>query len=82
AAIDLPAVQRAAGLAGTDAPAHLHGDIPQARDPGSWEEHDLSGQGAPRALAQTDGSTLHGEVAAPADPLDDEQLAQSLDDAI
>nr|CEH62161.1 Indolepyruvate ferredoxin oxidoreductase chain alpha [Xanthomonas citri pv. citri] len=82
AAIDLPAVQRAAGLAGADAPAHLHGDTPYARGPGSWEEHDLSGQSAPRALAQTDGSTLHGEVAAPAAPLDDEQLAHSLDEAI
>ncbi|WP_206514468.1 indolepyruvate ferredoxin oxidoreductase family protein [Xanthomonas euvesicatoria] len=82
AAIDLPAVQRAAGLASADAPAHLHGDTPHARGPGSWEEHDLSGQSAPRALAQTDGSTLHGEVAAPAAPLDDEQLAHSLDEAI
>lgn len=33
-------------------------------------------------MAQTDGSTLHGEVAAPAAPLDDEQLAHSLDEAI
>ncbi|RBD26945.1 indolepyruvate ferredoxin oxidoreductase family protein [Xanthomonas oryzae pv. oryzae] len=82
AAINLPAVRRAAGLADTDAPAHLRGDTPQARGRGSWEEHDLSGQGAPHALAQTDASTLHGDLAAPADPLDDEQLAHSLDDAI
>ncbi|NYI17190.1 indolepyruvate ferredoxin oxidoreductase [Xanthomonas arboricola] len=82
AAVDLPAVRRAAGLGTTDAPAHLHGDTPAARAPGSWEEHDLSGASAPRALAQTDGSTLHGGADAPAHPLDDEQLAQSLDEAI
>ncbi|MFO3706175.1 indolepyruvate ferredoxin oxidoreductase family protein [Xanthomonas codiaei] len=82
AAIDLPAVQRAAGLAGAPAPAHLQGDTPAPRAPGSWEDHDLSGQSAPRALAQTDGGTLHREVDAPAALLDDEQLAASLDEAI
>ncbi|PPU78510.1 indolepyruvate ferredoxin oxidoreductase [Xanthomonas cucurbitae] len=82
AAVDLPAVQRAAGLPGSGAPAHLQGDTPAARVPGRWEDHDLSGQSAPRALAQTDGGTLHGDVDAPTAPLDDEQLAPSLDDAI
>ena len=51
AAVDLPAVQSAAGLAGT------------------------------HALAQTDGDTAP-EGAATFAPLDDEQLAQSLDEAI
>ncbi|WP_372392336.1 indolepyruvate ferredoxin oxidoreductase family protein [Xanthomonas sp. NCPPB 3582] len=82
AAIDLPAVQRAAGLAGAPAPVHLQGDTPAPHAPGSWEDHDLSGQSAPRALAQTDGGTLHREVDAPAALLDDEQLAASLDEAI
>jgi indolepyruvate ferredoxin oxidoreductase len=82
AAIDLPAVQQAAGLGKGGERAHAQGDTPPARAPGSWEEHDLGGQTAPHALAQSDGNTLHGNVDAPTHPLDDEQLAQSLDEAI
>lgn len=82
AAVDLPAVRRAAGLPSMGDSAIAHGEVPQARAPGSWEEHDLSGQSAPRALAQSTGNTLHGDVDAPTHPLDDEQLAQSLDEAI
>lgn len=82
AAIDLPAVQQAAGLRKGGERAHAQGDTPPARASGSWEEHDLGGQTAPHALAQSDGNTLHGDVDAPTHPLDDEQLAQSLDEAI
>lgn len=83
AAVDLPAVQRAAGLApALDTAAHAHAAMPPSRGPGSWEDHDMSGQSAPRALAQTDADTLHADGDAPVHPLDDEQLAQSLDEAI
>lgn len=83
AAVDLPAVQRAAGLApALDTAAHAHAATPPSRGPGSWEDHDMSGQSAPRALAQTDADTLHADGDAPVHPLDDEQLAQSLDEAI
>ncbi|WP_407469004.1 indolepyruvate ferredoxin oxidoreductase family protein [Xanthomonas campestris pv. raphani] len=83
AAVDLPAVQRAAGLApALDTAAHAHVATPPSRGPGSWEDHDMSGQNAPRALAQTDADTLHADGDAPVHPLDDEQLAQSLDEAI
>ncbi|MDC8747536.1 indolepyruvate ferredoxin oxidoreductase family protein [Xanthomonas campestris] len=83
AAFDLPAVQRAAGLApALDTAAHAHAATPPSRGPGSWEDHDMSGQSAPRALAQTDADTLHADGDAPVHPLDDEQLAQSLDEAI
>ncbi|CAD0304084.1 indolepyruvate ferredoxin oxidoreductase family protein [Xanthomonas hortorum] len=82
AAVDLPAVRRAAGLPSVGDSAITPGDAPQARAPGSWEDHDLSGQSAPRALAQSTGNTLHGDGDAPTHPLDDEQLAQSLDEAI
>ncbi len=83
AAVDLPAVQRAAGLApALDTAAHAHAATPPSRGPGSWEDHDMSGQSAPHALAQTDADTLHADGDAPVHPLDDEQLAQSLDEAI
>ncbi|MCW2038961.1 indolepyruvate ferredoxin oxidoreductase family protein [Xanthomonas campestris] len=83
AAVDLPAVQRAAGLApALDTAAHARAATPPSRGPGSWEDHDMSGQSAPRALAQTDANTLHADGDAPVHPLDDEQLAQSLDEAI
>ncbi|MEC3887368.1 indolepyruvate ferredoxin oxidoreductase family protein [Xanthomonas campestris] len=83
AAVDLPAVQRAAGLApALDTAAYAHAATPPSRGPGSWEDHDMSGQSAPRALAQTDADTLHADGDAPVHPLDDEQLAQSLDEAI
>ncbi|MCC5089376.1 indolepyruvate ferredoxin oxidoreductase family protein [Xanthomonas campestris] len=83
AAVDLPAVQRAAGLApALDTAAPAHAATPPSRGPGSWEDHDMSGQNAPRALAQTDADTLHADGDAPVHPLDDEQLAQSLDEAI
>ncbi|WP_426803025.1 indolepyruvate ferredoxin oxidoreductase family protein [Xanthomonas campestris] len=83
AAVDLPAVQRAAGLApALDTAAHAHVATPPSRGPGSWEDHDMSGQSAPRALAQTDADTLQADGDAPMHPLDDEQLAQSLDEAI
>ncbi|MCC5091342.1 MULTISPECIES: indolepyruvate ferredoxin oxidoreductase family protein [Xanthomonas] len=89
AAVDLPAVQRAAGLAPAldtaahaHVAAHAHAATPPSRGPGSWEDHDMSGQSAPRALAQTDADTLHADGDAPMHPLDDEQLAQSLDEAI
>ncbi|MEA9844666.1 indolepyruvate ferredoxin oxidoreductase family protein [Xanthomonas campestris] len=83
AAVDLPAVQRAAGLTpALDTGAHPHAATPPSRGPGSWEDHDMSGQSAPRALAQTDADTLHADGDAPVHPLDDEQLAQSLDEAI
>ncbi|WP_426801859.1 indolepyruvate ferredoxin oxidoreductase family protein [Xanthomonas campestris] len=83
AAVDLPAVQRAAGLTpALDTAAHAHAATPPSRGPGSWEDHDMSGQNAPRALAQTDADTLHADGDAPVHPLDDEQLAQSLDEAI
>lgn len=83
AAVDLPAVQRAAGLApALDTASHAHAATPPSRGPGSWEDHDMSGQSAPRALAQTDADTLHADGDAPVHPLDDEQLAQSLDEAI
>ncbi|KIQ26925.1 indolepyruvate ferredoxin oxidoreductase family protein [Xanthomonas campestris] len=83
AAVDLPAVQRAAGLApALDTAAHAHAATPPSRGPDSWEDHDMSGQSAPRALAQTDADTLHADGDAPVHPLDDEQLAQSLDEAI
>ncbi|MCC5086380.1 indolepyruvate ferredoxin oxidoreductase family protein [Xanthomonas campestris] len=83
AAVDLPAVQRAAGLApALDTAAHAHVATPPSRGPGSWEDHDMSGQSAPRALAQTDTDTLQADGDAPMHPLDDEQLAQSLDEAI
>ncbi|MEA9825071.1 indolepyruvate ferredoxin oxidoreductase family protein [Xanthomonas campestris pv. raphani] len=83
AAVDLPAVQRAAGLApALDTAAHAHVATPPSRGPGSWEDHDMSGQSAPRALAQTDTDTLQADGDAPVHPLDDEQLAQSLDEAI
>ncbi|MCW2003499.1 indolepyruvate ferredoxin oxidoreductase [Xanthomonas arboricola] len=83
AAVDLPAVQRAAGLApALDTGAHAHAATPPSRGPGSWEDHDMSGQSAPRALEQTDADTLHADGDAPVHPLDDEQLAQSLDEVI
>ncbi|MEA9491000.1 indolepyruvate ferredoxin oxidoreductase family protein [Xanthomonas campestris] len=83
AAVDLPAVQRAAGLApALDTAAHARATTPPSRGPGSWEDHDMSGQSAPRALAQTDADTLQADGDAPVHPLDDEQLAQSLDEAI
>ncbi|MEA9606305.1 indolepyruvate ferredoxin oxidoreductase family protein [Xanthomonas campestris pv. plantaginis] len=83
AAVDLPSVQRAAGLApALDTAAHPHAATPPSRGPGSWEDHDMSGQSAPRALAQTDADTLQADGDAPVHPLDDEQLAQSLDEAI
>lgn len=83
AAVDLPAVQRAAGLTpALDTAAHAHAATPPSRGPGSWEDHDMSGQSAPLALAQTNADTLQADGDAPVHPLDDEQLAQSLDEAI
>ncbi|KAB7769816.1 indolepyruvate ferredoxin oxidoreductase family protein [Xanthomonas maliensis] len=81
AAIDLPAVHRAAGIPLAGVHADTHADTPAARAPGSWEQHDLAGQSAPRALAQqAEGGTPDDGDRATA--LDDELPAQSLDEAI
>ena len=82
AAIDLPAVQAAAGLAPKDNAGVLH-ELPVLA-PGEWEGHEAGATVAPKpsAALETRHVPAHGAHGGAFAPLDDSRLSRSLDELV